>query len=219
MSSDRLAERQEKKVRKKGCGIMLTLALLGFILLAVPTVCYLFFITRAARLVEVELAEIRAAGEPATAEELDAYYEYPPIKEDATQLWLAATKPFDGETYEEACGELPIVGDSEEDKIIPPPGEEWEDLEAVEVFLAKYTSSLELMHQAMEKGGAARYPLDFSKGWEMLMPDIQGFREGARVLSLQAHVRARQGDTHGAAESIRAMIKVVWVVKAPDWVV
>jgi hypothetical protein len=120
MSGDQVAQGQKVKTRRKGCGVLLRLALLGFLLLAVPAVAYLFFMLRAGNLVRAELEKIRAAGEPVSAEDLDAYYEYPPLEEDATQLWLAALKPLDGPAYSEACGELPIVGYSEEEKVVCP---------------------------------------------------------------------------------------------------
>jgi len=213
MSSDKVQERQDGETRKKGCGCVLPLALTAFLLVALPVVFYLIFTTRAARLVEAELAKIRAAGEPATAEELDDYYEYPHIDEDATQLWLAAIRPLDGEEYDNSCGELPIVGYSEEEKTIPPPGQRWEDQEAVEEFLAKYADSLDLMHQAAEKGGAARYQLEFSEGWGMLLPHVTSYRAAAHILSLQAHVRAHRGDVGGAAESIRTIFSLGESVK------
>ena len=40
----------------------------------------------------------------------------------------------------------------------------------------------------------------------MLLPDTQSVRAAARLLALEAHVRAHRGDAHGAAESILAML-------------
>jgi len=208
MSGDRLLEQQAEKNRKKGCGCALTLALLALVLIGVPVVAYLMFSMRASRLVEAELAAIRAAGEPATADELNDYYECPPAEKDSTKFWLAAVKILDPDDpqYTEDCGELPIVGDIDEEKIIPPPGQAWGDLEAVEEFLAKYADSLGLLHRAAEKGGAARYPVDFSEGLVVMdISHMEGMREANRVLSLQAHVRAHREDARGAAESIHTL--------------
>ena len=52
MSTDQVFEQQNEKARKKGRGRMLTLALLVFLVLAVPVVGYLIFTMRAANLVE-----------------------------------------------------------------------------------------------------------------------------------------------------------------------
>ena len=62
MSSNRVHEQQNEEARKKGCGCLLTSALLVFLIIAIPVVGYLFFTMRAAGLVEVELDRIRAAG-------------------------------------------------------------------------------------------------------------------------------------------------------------
>ena len=164
MSSDQVQDRQDETARKKGRGCLLNLSLAAFLIVAIPALAYLYFTTRSARLVEDELAKIRAAGEPATAEELDKYYEYPPADKDATRLWLAAIKSLSGPEYWEGARGLPVVDESVEAVLIPPPGREWEYLEAVEEFLAKNSDGLDLLYEAAEMGGAARYRVDFSGG-------------------------------------------------------
>ena len=165
---------------------------------------------RLAQRVEEELAKIRAAGEPVTPEELNAFYRVPKESADCTDLWLDAIAPFHGEAYEEAYGELPIVGLGEGP--IPPPGEPWADQTAAEEFLEKYAESMRLMHEAARRGGAARYPIDFNEGImagvDARLEDIQRVRAGARMLALEARVRVRQGKVHAAAESIRTMLRL-----------
>jgi len=212
VSSDQVQEQQNEKARKKRRGLWLTLGLLSFLFLAVPAVCYMFFSMRAARLVKAELTAIRADGLPATPEELNDYYKYPPVDKDATRLWLAAVRQFGYQNpeYREARDELPILGRSEvrfgpDEDVIPPPGEEWEDLEETEAFLAKYADSIALMYKAVEKGGAARYPIDFTLGSDAQEYDMHNLCSAEEVLSLQAHVLAHRKYAHGTAESIHAI--------------
>ena len=153
--------------------------------------------------IEAQLAAIREAGEPATPAELEEYYRLPPDVEDTTALWLEAAAMLDTPAFAADASDLPIVG---RDSEIPPPGEPWEDLEAVEELLAKYRASLALMHQAAEAGGAARYPTDFRQHMLMSTDHVQRLRGAARLLSLEAHVRAHRGDAAGAAKSIRAIL-------------
>ena len=61
------------------------------------------------------------------------------------------------------------------------------------------------MHAAAEIDGAARYPTDFEDGLHMLLTHAQGLRTCARLLALEAQVRAHDGDAEGVADSIRAL--------------
>jgi len=205
VSSDQVQEQQNEKARKKRHGLWLTLGLLSFLFLAVPAVFYLFFSMRAARLVEAELTAIRADGLPATPEELNDYYKYPPVDKDATRLWLAGTKMLRGYDFSQEYAEFAWADDNGVDKTIPPPGTEWEDIEAAEKFLAKYAASLDSLHQASQKGGAARYPIEFRHVYDADVDSISQLHRGAQLLSMQAHVRAHRRDARGAAESIHAI--------------
>ena len=158
----------------------------------------------AGRRIEAQLAAIREAGEPITPAELEEHYRLPPGVEDTTALWMEATALLETPEFEADAADLPIVDASELE--IPPPGEPWEDLEAVEGLLRKYHASLELMHQAAEAGGAARYPTDFRQGMPMPPDHLGPLLQGAWLLSLEAHVRPHRGDPAGSARSIRAIL-------------
>jgi len=199
------AERQKpkpepKRLSARGC----LLIGLGVVAVTVLVGCLGVISWRAqsARRAEAMLAEIQKRGEPVTAAELDAYYALPDGAFDTTKLWVTAIAPLDGAAYNQDAKDLPIVGTDAE---IPPPGEPWPEIEDVEAFLAKYAESMRLLHEAADRGGAARYDLEFAKGFAMLLEHVQKLRGGARMLSLEAHVRAHRGDAHGAADSIHAM--------------
>jgi len=209
VSSDQVHEEHDKKDRKRRRGIRMTLAVLAvvaFLIIAVPAICYLLFTMRAAERAEAELAKIRAAGFPVTAEELEAYHEYPPEGENVAKIWLDALKPFEygGKVYEDDVM-LPLISYTEKDKPIPPPGQPWEELEAVEKFLAKNAESIEPLHGAAENGRTGRYPVDLAKGWSANVSSIHLLAEGRRVLALQAHAKAHRDDARGTAKSIHAL--------------
>ncbi|NQT17529.1 MAG: hypothetical protein HQ582_32540 [Planctomycetes bacterium] len=174
------------------CGVfvalMLTILIGGTALLA----------HRASSRVAAELAQIREAGEPASAVELAEYYQLPPNVEDTTELWLDATHRLNTMAFAIDARELPIVG--AEWKEIPPPGQPWGDLEAAEGLLRKYHASLSAMHDAADLGGAARYPVDFCIDSPILID-----RAGALLLALETHVCAHRGDLRGAARAIRTI--------------
>ena len=187
-------------------GALFFLACGLFVVLLVVTlaVAAIAFAGRGSARLAREIAKIREAGEPASAAELEEYYQLPRGVEDTTELWLEATRPLATEGFTADAGELPIVGTGEGE--IPPPGRPWPELEAAEQLLEKYRTSLELMHKAAGLGGAARYPTDFSLGFNMLLDHAQNLRGGARLLTLEAHVLAHRGDSAGAAQSIHTIL-------------
>lgn len=162
-----------------------------------------------ARQLQAELDKIRAAGEPVTMADLEAFYARPPKDRDATQLWLDVFAVIDSPGYQSDAKALPILGENEllivgENDVAPLPGEPWPELDDAEEFLAKYREPLEKMHEAARMRGEARFPLKFSDGIAMRLPQ-QPLRGAVRLLKLESEVRAHQGDSREAAESVRAI--------------
>lgn len=191
---------EPKRLSAKGC----LLIGLGVVVLTVLISCLGVISWRAqsARRAEAMLAEIQKRGEPVTAAELNTYYTLPEGAFDATELWVTAIAPLDGAAFSQDAKSLPIVGTNVE---IPLPGQPWQQMADVEAFLEKYAESLQRMHQAADRGGAARYDLEFEQGFAMPLVHAQRLRGGARLLSLEAHVRAHRGDARGVADSIHAI--------------
>ena len=186
-----------------GCGTW-SMLVGGLVIGALITSLLINFASVQSR-VDANLTRIREAGEPITTQELESYYAVPPPDDDCTQLWLGAMAPFDTPAFESAAKEMLILGRPGE---IPLPGEPWPDLDVTKKFLEQYQSSLDLMHEAAERGGAARYDIDFELGLELELIHDQKLRTAARLLTLEANVRAHQGDARGTAESIQTMFMV-----------
>lgn len=154
---------------------------------------------------DAQLAEIARSGMPTTAAELEAFYARPPEQLDATALWLQAIAPLNTAAYQQATKNLPIVGKAGD---VPLPGEPWSDLPAAAKLLKGYQGLLAELHQAAAKGGAARYPTNFSLGTGMLLPHAQDLRNAARLLDLEAVVRAHEGDVAGVMQALEAAFAV-----------
>ena len=184
--------------------IGLVLALV--ILLASPFLLLWYGSWSAGRRVEEQLRAIRAKQQPVTPVELNEFYAAPAPDSDVTQLILDALQPLTTPPFDLAAQPLPVVGRSE--ALIPPPGQPWDEQEAVEQLLDQFALSLKQFHQASRKNGGARFSVDFQQGLEMLLPHAQNLRSGVRLLTLEAHVRAHRGDPHGAAESILTMFSL-----------
>jgi len=155
--------------------------------------------------VDSELERIRASGEPVTTEELEAYYALPDGVEDRTSLWMEAFETLSKIDWK-LHADLPIVGESQEP--VPPPGQPRPQERAARALLAEYAESLRLCHQATAPGGSARFPTNYTLGSDMAMDHLYGVRAAARLLLLESHIRARQGDASGAFESLTAALRV-----------
>ena len=149
------------------------------------------------------ISELQSRGEPTSASELDGYYSLPSNVSDPAPLWLEATKPFQTDEYAESAAGLPIVGNDGE--TVPPPGEMWPLQEQAEQHLRRYARSLEKMHEAAEIGGPGRYPMDVGKSFGAPFEHCLALREGLKLLTLDAHIRGRNGDAPGAAKSLHAV--------------
>lgn len=170
---------------------------------------------QASRLAEAELARIREAGEPVTPDDLKECCSVGPEEEDTTDLWLQGVGALETAEFQSDARPLPVVGESRAE--IPLPGEPWAQLEAAEKLLAKYGRGLDLLHQAADQGGAARYRFDLIPLDPKLLDQVQSLRGGARLLTLEANVRAHRGDLHGAADSIHAMNRLARSLEREPW--
>jgi hypothetical protein len=198
MQSDRSSKRLWGCLGCGGC-LLVVLALI----VLVPAIVFFTWSRRASREAEAELAQIRAAGEPTTPDELKSFYPIAPAEQAAARRWAIGVQSLEGQAFQAAAEKLPIVGLGEDE--IPPPGQPWPDLQAAEKLLQQYAASLEQLHAAAESGSPARYTADFAPGLNMPLDHIQPLRAGVRLLVLEAHVRAHRGDARGAARSIHTI--------------
>lgn len=148
---------------------------------------------------------IRAAGQPVTLEELDAYYALPAGVEDITELWVDALSRSSKTVRLPEAAKLPLIGDG---PAIPAWGEEWAEKDQVATFLDNHSETLTAIHQAAAADGGVRYPHDLRDGVETLLPHVQNLRSSLRLLTLEAHIRARNADAAGAIESLRGQFAV-----------
>ena len=187
--------------RRIGPGVIVLIVVATPLLLAALFV--VGFKVSGRRGLNAELERIRAAGEPASAGELEVYYQSPPSDRDTTQLWLQAIAPLETPQFSSDAKMLPFVGEGPQP--IPWPGEPWPELQEAERLLAQYGRSLEMMHQAARLGGQARYPTKFADGTLMLLTHVQQLRVGARLLALESAVAAHRGRPDAAIDSILAI--------------
>jgi len=146
------------------------------------------------------LNDVRRNGFPVTWRELDAYYPTPPAEKNAAGLYAAAFAK-----YAPGANDWPFVGD----KALPPLGQPLPDSTkaAVALFIAENAEALKLLHAA-SRMTECRFPLDFAQGYGMNMPHLRLLRDGARMLELEALLKAEEGHPDEAAEAAKACIGV-----------
>ena len=191
----------KKRFTLGGCW---TKALLGVGVLAAALVTTFFvfkFIADAKLREEYEL--IKESGAPTTPEELGAAYVVPEGHFDATPSLELAIRQVNTPIYRKDCAVFPIVGTGAP---VPAQGMTWPQEQKAVVFLKKYSEALDHLHTLRSHSKlAVRFERNFAAGFQMAMRNTGAFRDCARLLALQAHVRIRKGDLQGAAESIVAI--------------
>jgi hypothetical protein len=155
---------------------------------------------------------IRASGEPVDGNDLNAFYKVSPDAVDLTPIYLRALARFkEPSPLTKEAGNLPIVGMGEDP--IPAVGTDWPQLGEAEALLARYADTLALLHEGAQQRGDVRYPLDATQGFAALLPYTQASRDGARLLSLEFHVRLHRDDLKGAADSLIAQVRLSETLK------
>lgn len=149
------------------------------------------------------LDAIRAAGDPVTAAELDAYYPEPPPGQNAAPLFLKAFKLLK-EPDDEERDALAVVGSAE----LPEPGQPLpaEMCEAVRSHLEDNVDVLKLLRQAAALG-QCKFPLDFSQGTATEAEHLGPLLQAARLFALEAVEHIEGGRPAEAAESLRGTLR------------
>ena len=148
------------------------------------------------------LDAIRAEGYPTTCAELDAWYTIPDSVENAADTLIESFSHLNNWEEEEKRKLLPIAGEAKLPLRTEPLAHETKAL--ITQYLVDNRQALELLH----KGAAiehSRYPVDLSRGFEFLLPDISKIRDGARLLNLEAVLHAENAEPESAARSIKSI--------------
>lgn len=166
---------------------------------------YVLYRTILSNRVEVRLEAIRAAGFPATPEELDDWYPEPPVGENAAYVFQKAFSKFALSLTKEDREAMPVFGRGE----LPAHGESLpeEMRDRIAAHVQRNAEALELLCQAARMD-QCRYPVDLTAGPWMLLPHLSRLRQAARLLRLQTVLAAEQNDPDQAEQAILASLGV-----------
>jgi len=158
-----------------------------------------------------ELQYLRLQGMPTSIVELEDFYQIPSGVFDSTPLWTAAAKAVEQANLPVRGKDLPIIG--AKNPPIPPPGEPWIELDAARILMQELDPVFQDIRTAAKAGGQARFPVQFSVKDPSLFPEVQALRQVVRLLCLDAHVAARDGDCERAFEDVRIVLKLPSVLQ------
>jgi hypothetical protein len=158
---------------------------------------------QASQKLAVQVAKVRARGEPLTTIELSDYYKPAADRPNITANFAAALALCEARELKTLEKDLPIVGMAPEP---PPPPQSWPQLPEAEAYLARLAPALEALHDIARRDGTSRFPVDFNSGIAMTLPPVAAWRQGTKVLSLQFHVELHRGRSSDATNCILAQI-------------
>lgn len=149
------------------------------------------------------LASLRDKGIPTSVQELNVYHTIPQGKPNTTEAWQKAILATQMALASPAANSLPIIGTSTSP--IPPPGEEWSQLDESRQFLLHHPEKLKAIEDAINPPGYVRFPEDYHAGLETVLDEIKSIRNAARLLELDAYVQAHDGNHQKALQDLRGI--------------
>ncbi len=169
-----------KKLKRIGKGLVLS----GVVISLIGGIVYTVLSYSVSVELERELEEIKHSGKPITLEELTPA----PVPDEENAALI----------YKKAFAMI-VKGTKEEEKLH---NLKWSEKEipAVRRLLEKNEDTLNLLREAaqLEK---CHFPLDYTKGFEMLLPHLRYFRTCARLLAADALIKSMDGKTDEALSS------------------
>jgi hypothetical protein len=189
-------------------------------LLVVLVVVIIIFNSVAERWLELRIAEVRARGEPTTAEDLQASMPRIPPEENVAILLLAQTKrlaAYKTKIPEEQNALLPLVGAAPRGltgRRLPP-----EQLEIARGYLSKCADEIGGIHAAVQfDHGCA----DLALATPMIgtqLPGLMEYRLAANALALEAAVAAEDADAELAGRTLLDLCRTESALESDPFVI
>ena len=160
--------------------------------------------------VRLELARIRAAGEPVTPDDLARMYAVPEGENDTTELWLGVARQLEPQVMRypgtKSFVGLPFVDSGSPEP--PLPGQSWTDQSRSVALFEELEECLVDLHEAAKEKGPAAFISSFDDAHNILLTHAQDLRSASKLLRLEARIGAHDGDEKASAESIHAIFAI-----------
>jgi hypothetical protein len=149
---------------------------------------------------DARLRAMKAAGEPASARELDAWYAAVDEKENAALAWLEGIAKLNPPLEKDTpvpWGKIKMPARGQ--RLNAP------QLQQAAELIAQNQTALAIFRRAATLPGS-RYPADLSQGAFAELPHLSPLKSSVNLLQLEALVHAQNGRGREAAEAIQAML-------------
>jgi hypothetical protein len=149
---------------------------------------------------DARVLAIRQNGYPGTLRELDAWYTHIPDSQNAALIY---TNAFSEPTLTNYSGStMALVGET---NWVPARGHliEKEFRAELSAVLATNQNLLALLHSAAALTNS-RYPVDLTKGFQVLLPHLAKVKSAVQLLTTEAILDASNGDIEKALAALRA---------------
>lgn len=180
---------------------MLLLVLLPLIILSVAR-------EKAERELAEALERLKEAGHAVTLREVERRYAYPPTDKNAALLFERAVESL--EISDEVQQTLPPWGLDAWPELGEPLPPEWAPI--ARQLVEENAEAIRLFQEAAQLPNV-RYPGDYTKGMELLIPHVGGLRGGARFYSFLSAWQADQEDWEEAATSLETLFAIGWSLR------
>lgn len=212
------SDQQSSLGRRSRWRVLLWLGAAFLLLLRIIPISWGVIRWRTNQEIAAELARIRAAGEPASFE--DVVNSIPPLapEKDCTRMYDQVFTSINSQAFERRAEKLPYLGLEWEDEPVPPPGEKWPGLAEAETFIEAEAYNIAMLDKAARLGGGCRFPLT-ARDFADVGVDRQIFksRRAAQLLQLRSDVAAHRKDTQVVFDSLVALGALIECLAAePD---
>ncbi|PYI89840.1 MAG: hypothetical protein DME26_00135, partial [Verrucomicrobia bacterium] len=171
------------------------LALAAVLCLLVP---FIYWRLGLSRKIDSHLKTVRAAGDPVSAKELDAWYPQVSAEENAALIYGRAFSRFVSPGNGRATPDYLKLKLPSRKEVVP------QSLQlAIADALADNREALDLLHQAARLK-RSRYPISLTQGPNTLLPHLAPLKHAARLFELEVIEALEHGNADEAARSVRA---------------
>ncbi|HEV7280024.1 MAG TPA: hypothetical protein VGN57_07400 [Pirellulaceae bacterium] len=191
-------------VRKRRWGWAIVIVMGLATPLALLVAAYIVVVWSNERIAEGAIAKARAAGDPVSVADMEAYSPASPAIEEATAHWMRASEVIGGPAFNSSTTGVPFFDGSRPDdanEVLQP-----DELAIATAFLDRYREALDEAHAARRAGAVAWFPLEWQDGLAIQLTHVQNLRGVNRLLELDLEVKLAQGDVEGAVEDLLSMV-------------
>lgn len=171
--------------------------------------------------IDAKMRELRQQGVLIGVHEINTWYHQNTAKDNAADVLKQVFRIRDEQKDEEIAfpvntdndgsAELPLIGVADGELASNPLPADLQ--QKVAAYLEKRAKTLQLLHQAAAMR-ECRYPIDWTRGMQTLLPHLSGLQSSCKLLCLAAHHYAQQGDADAALQALTTCWRLLKTIQS-----